>query len=137
MPEANWSASFGTIGVILAAMAALAAVEAVLPRRERVRSGVRLRANLALTLITFATNIGFNALLIAALIEAQSTGFGLLSALPLPPWVSIGVVVLVLDLTFYVSHVAMHHVPAFWRFHSVHHADPAADVTTTIRQHPG
>ena len=46
-------------------------------------------------------------------------------------------VVLVLDLSFYVAHVAMHKVPSFWRFHSVHHADPAVDVTTTIRQHPG
>src|SRR6185295_12935560 len=24
-----------------------------------------------------------------------------------------------------------------WRFHAVHHSDPAVDVTTTIRQHPG
>jgi sterol desaturase/sphingolipid hydroxylase (fatty acid hydroxylase superfamily) len=137
MSEGNWSASSGTIGVILATMAALAAVEAVLPLRERARSGVRMRANLALTFITFATNIGWNALLIAALVKAQSTGFGLLSAWPLPPWFAVGAVVLALDLTFYVSHVAMHHVPAFWRFHSVHHADPAVDVTTTIRQHPG
>jgi sterol desaturase/sphingolipid hydroxylase (fatty acid hydroxylase superfamily) len=31
----------------------------------------------------------------------------------------------------------MHKIPAFWRFHAVHHSDPEVDVTTTIRQHPG
>jgi sterol desaturase/sphingolipid hydroxylase (fatty acid hydroxylase superfamily) len=46
-------------------------------------------------------------------------------------------VVLALDLSFYVAHVAMHKIPSFWRFHRVHHSDPAVDVTTTIRQHPG
>jgi sterol desaturase/sphingolipid hydroxylase (fatty acid hydroxylase superfamily) len=44
--------------------------------------------------------------------------------------------VLALDLSFYVAHVAMHRVPAFWRSHRVHHSDPVIDVTTTIRQHP-
>ena len=33
--------------------------------------------------------------------------------------------------------VAMHKLPALWRFHRVHHSDPLVDVTTTIRQHPG
>jgi sterol desaturase/sphingolipid hydroxylase (fatty acid hydroxylase superfamily) len=42
-----------------------------------------------------------------------------------------------LDFAFYAVHVAMHRVPVLWRFHRVHHADPAVDVTTTIRQHPG
>jgi sterol desaturase/sphingolipid hydroxylase (fatty acid hydroxylase superfamily) len=31
----------------------------------------------------------------------------------------------------------MHKLPALWRYHSVHHSDPAVDVTTTVRQHPG
>src|SRR3990172_10601702 len=31
----------------------------------------------------------------------------------------------------------MHMLPGLWRFHAVHHSDPAVDVTTTIRQHPG
>jgi sterol desaturase/sphingolipid hydroxylase (fatty acid hydroxylase superfamily) len=43
----------------------------------------------------------------------------------------------VLDFSFYLAHVTMHKVPALWRFHLVHHSDPAVDVTTTIRQHPG
>ncbi len=49
----------------------------------------------------------------------------------------LAIVVLVLDFSFYVAHVSMHKVAAFWRYHRVHHSDPAVDVTTTIRQHPG
>ena len=30
----------------------------------------------------------------------------------------------------------MHALPALWRVHRVHHADPLVDVTTTLRQHP-
>ena len=55
----------------------------------------------------------------------------------LPPLLAMAAAVLVLDFSFYVAHVAMHHIPSFWRFHRVHHSDPAVDVTTTIRQHPG
>ena len=45
--------------------------------------------------------------------------------------------VLARDFSFYVVHVAMHKFPRLWRYHMVHHNDPAVDVTTTIRQHPG
>jgi sterol desaturase/sphingolipid hydroxylase (fatty acid hydroxylase superfamily) len=41
-----------------------------------------------------------------------------------------------LDLAFYAAHVSWHKRPALWRFHAVHHSDPALDVTTTVRQHP-
>jgi sterol desaturase/sphingolipid hydroxylase (fatty acid hydroxylase superfamily) len=138
MTQADSPSSFETVVAIIAAMVAVALVEAALPLRERTGSGqVRVRSNLALTLITFVTNAGFNTLLIAALLHAEVGGFGLLRALSFPPVVEIGVVVLVLDLTFYIAHVAMHHVPGFWRFHRVHHSDRLVDVTTTIRQHPG
>ena len=40
------------------------------------------------------------------------------------------------DLTLYASHVSMHKVPAFWRFHRVHHADTEhATSTSGLRQH--
>jgi sterol desaturase/sphingolipid hydroxylase (fatty acid hydroxylase superfamily) len=87
--------------------------------------------------MTFATNVFFNVALVMALASLQSKGVGLLHMFALPPLMTAITVVLVLDLSFYVAHVAMHKVPSFWRFHSVHHADPAVDVTTTIRQHPG
>jgi sterol desaturase/sphingolipid hydroxylase (fatty acid hydroxylase superfamily) len=131
-------ATLSSIGVIVTAMAALALLEAALPLRARSAwSRAHLAPNLALTFVTFATNGLMSAALVLALAAAEARGFGLLFAAGLPAWASTLAVVLVLDLSFYVAHVAMHRLPAFWRFHRVHHSDPAVDVTTTIRQHPG
>ena len=130
--------TLSSTGVILAAMAALAAVEVVIPLRARGAKGrAHLAPNLALTFIAFATNALLSAVLTLALAAAEARGLGLLHAVALPVWASTLVALLVLDLSFYVAHVAMHKLPVFWRFHRVHHADPLVDVTTTIRQHPG
>ncbi len=130
--------AFATIGAILAAMAALALVEAAIPLHSREGwNRFHLAPNLGLTFITFATNIVFNTALVLLLAWLQTIGFGILHQFPLPPLVTLVVVVLALDFSFYGAHVAMHEVPAFWRYHRVHHSDPAVDVTTTIRQHPG
>jgi sterol desaturase/sphingolipid hydroxylase (fatty acid hydroxylase superfamily) len=88
-------------------------------------------------LITFATNAVFNSALVLLLGWQERSGVGLLHAYALPPLVATAVVVLALDFAFYLAHVSMHASPALWRYHSVHHSDPAVDVTTTIRQHPG
>jgi sterol desaturase/sphingolipid hydroxylase (fatty acid hydroxylase superfamily) len=130
--------SISTVGGILAAMAIVALLETAVPLHARGRwHRAHLGPNLALTFITFATNIVFNGALVMTLIWLQSTGFGLLSMFELPPVATVLIVVLGLDFSFYVAHVAMHRVPGFWRFHRVHHSDPVLDVTTTIRQHPG
>src|SRR5437870_2417158 len=127
-----------TIGAIVAAMIAIAIAETVIPLHARSASHrAHVGPNVTLTLITFATNVLFNGALVAILARLEASGTGLLQALALPRAASVALVVVVLDFSFYVAHVAMHHVPAFWRFHRVHHADPAVDVTTTIRQHPG
>jgi sterol desaturase/sphingolipid hydroxylase (fatty acid hydroxylase superfamily) len=52
------------------------------------------------------------------------------------PVLVIAATVIVLDFATYLGHRIMHHVPALWRAHRVHHADPLVDVTTTLRQHP-
>ncbi len=127
-----------TIGLILAALAVVALVEAAVPLHARGRwNRVHLRPNLALTFITFATNAILNAAVLLALSAPPLNGFGLLHLFAVPPPIAITVTVLVLDVSFYVLHVAMHGVPILWRFHRVHHSDPAVDVTTTVRQHPG
>jgi sterol desaturase/sphingolipid hydroxylase (fatty acid hydroxylase superfamily) len=46
-------------------------------------------------------------------------------------------VIVALDCSAYLAHRALHASLVLWRFHRVHHSDPAVDVTTTIRQHPG
>ncbi len=130
--------SLTTIGAILAAMAAIALLETAIPLHARGRwSRAHLGPNLTLTFLTFATNAVFGAALVALLAWQQASGFGLLRLLSLPPWLELVTVLGVLDFSFYVTHVAMHKLPAFWRFHRVHHADPMVDVTTTVRQHPG
>ncbi|HTO09101.1 MAG TPA: sterol desaturase family protein [Myxococcota bacterium] len=63
--------------------------------------------------------------------------FGLLQAAAAPGWLAIGVTVLGLDLVSYLWHRANHAVPFLWRFHRVHHADPALHVSTALRFHPG
>jgi sterol desaturase/sphingolipid hydroxylase (fatty acid hydroxylase superfamily) len=130
--------SLTTVGAILASMAAVALLETVIPLRARGRwNRAHLGPNLALTFLTFATNAVFGAALVMLLAWQQSSGLGLLQLASPPPWLEVAIVVGVLDFAFYVTHVAMHKIPGFWRFHRVHHSDPAVDVTTTIRQHPG
>jgi sterol desaturase/sphingolipid hydroxylase (fatty acid hydroxylase superfamily) len=119
-------------------MALIALLEAAIPLHARGRKGrAHLRPNLALTFITFATSAVFNVALVSGLVWMQEKSLGFLNAVVLPPLASVAVVVLVLDFSFYVAHVAMHKIRAFWRFHAVHHSDPEVDVTTTVRQHPG
>jgi sterol desaturase/sphingolipid hydroxylase (fatty acid hydroxylase superfamily) len=134
----TWHSPGTTVAIILVAMAAVAAVEVAIPLHARERHHrAHLAPNLALTFLTFATNAVFNAMLVWTLAKLESRGFGLLSAFALPSAMTVLVTVLVLDFSFYVCHVAMHAIPSFWRYHRVHHADAAVDVTTTIRQHPG
>ena len=134
----SFISSLSTIGVLLAVMVALSLVEAVIPLRERgVWGGSHLGPNVTLTLLTFATNLVFNIPLLLGLAWLQSRGLGLFNAVAVPPLVRIAGTVLALDLAWYLTHVSMHFAPAMWRFHSVHHSDPAVDVTTAVRQHPG
>lgn len=129
--------SVETIATILCVMVVVALIEVVIPLQRRNRwNGVHLGPNLTLTFITFATNLFFNAGLVIGLAWLQSQGRGLFNEVHVAPWLEAVAVLLVLDFSFYVAHVLMHALPAFWRVHSVHHSDPAVDVTTTIRQHP-
>jgi sterol desaturase/sphingolipid hydroxylase (fatty acid hydroxylase superfamily) len=127
-----------TVGTIVAAMAIVALVELAIPLQRRGHwSKAHLVPNLALTAITFATSALFNAGLVAVLFWLEADRLGMLPLLALPSLAAAAIAVVVLDFSFYVAHVAMHHGAMLWRFHRVHHADPAVDVTTTIRQHPG
>jgi len=128
----------GTVGLILGGMAALALLETGIPLQARGRSSRgHIGPNLALTFLTFATNAAFSAVLVMLLAWQQASGFGLLQLFSPPPWLAVVLVLVMLDFAFYVTHVAMHKLPGFWRFHRVHHSDPTVDVTTTVRQHPG
>lgn len=127
-----------SIVLILVVMALIAALEAWLPLQARGRgTRAHLKPNLTLTFVTFAANAVLSAALVAGLVWLQERDLGLLNTFVLPPLAALAVVLVGLDFAFYVSHVAMHKLPAFWRFHAVHHSDPVVDVTTTVHQHPG
>jgi sterol desaturase/sphingolipid hydroxylase (fatty acid hydroxylase superfamily) len=126
-----------TVGLLLGMMAAVSLVEAAIPMRQLGPWGrLHRQPNLMLTAVTFATNLVFNTALVLGLVALRRHGLGLLNVLALPPVAAGIVAVVILDASFYACHVAMHALPGLWRFHAVHHCDPAVDVTTTIRQHP-
>jgi sterol desaturase/sphingolipid hydroxylase (fatty acid hydroxylase superfamily) len=129
--------SVSTIGSIVLAMVLISLIEIAIPLHRRGPAHrAHLGPNLALTWITFATNVFFNGALMVLLGWLESRGFGILRWIPLGP-IPAGIIAIVaLDLSFYFAHVAMHKLPAFWKVHRVHHSDPVVDVTTTIRQHP-
>jgi sterol desaturase/sphingolipid hydroxylase (fatty acid hydroxylase superfamily) len=137
-PSAAFQPTFPTIGAIVGAMLVVSLIETAIPLHARgTWNRDHLGPNLALTFITFATNAFLNAALLMTVAWMHSNGLGLLPLLALPPLAAAAIAIVTLDFSFYVAHVAMHKIPAFWRFHRVHHCDPVVDVTTTIRQHPG
>ncbi len=64
-------------------------------------------------------------------------GFGALHALAAPAWLALPLGIVALDAVSYFWHRANHRVGWLWRFHRVHHADRAFQVTTALRFHPG
>jgi sterol desaturase/sphingolipid hydroxylase (fatty acid hydroxylase superfamily) len=125
-------------GGILGVMTVLTAIETLLPLRAGGPWSRRHRVpNLALTLITMASYAMGNAAVALLATWQADRGIGLLPALSLPSPLATGLAIVALDLATYGAHALMHAVPALWRFHRVHHADPMIDVTTTLRQHPG
>jgi len=98
----------------------------------------RVLVNLAISILTFLTAV--NLVQPAAQWALHwSTGkpFGLVHLISLPAWLDFIVSFLLMDLAFYYWHLANHRVPFLWRFHNVHHTDPALDVSTAFRFHFG
>jgi len=119
-------------------LVAMAAWEAILPRRRRLVSRLaRWPSNLGIVVLNTAVlrlTVPVAAVGLAALGEQRD--WGLLNNLSLPGWASIVVAVVFLDLVIYLQHVMFHAVPALWRLHRMHHADLDFDVTTGARFHP-
>lgn len=68
---------------------------------------------------------------------ASGHGVGLFNVVAAPGWISAVVTILAFDALSWAWHRANHVVPFLWRFHAVHHSDPAFDATTSFRFHPG
>ena len=118
--------------------ALMAAWEVAAPRRARLHSrAARWTANLGLVMFnTVLVRLLFPFAAVAFATLAAQRGWGLLNAFMLPDWIALVLAVVALDFAIYLQHVMFHAVPALWRLHRVHHADPDFDVTTGARFHP-
>ena len=117
--------------------AVMAIWEVLSPRRSlSVSKTIRWTNNLALV---FLNSIVLRLLFPAAAVGIATTvaqqGWGLLNLYPLPFVPSVVIAVVAMDFVIYLQHVMVHVVPALWRLHRVHHADPDYDVTTGVRFH--
>jgi sterol desaturase/sphingolipid hydroxylase (fatty acid hydroxylase superfamily) len=129
--------ALSTIAMILGTMALVAVIEVIIPLHARGPwHRTHLGPNLGLTFLTIGTNVFLNAALLALVVWLQVKGFGLLRWFSIPAGLAGVLAFAALDFAFYAAHVSWHKIPALWAYHSVHHSDPAMDVTTTIRQHP-
>lgn len=92
--------------------------------------------NLALALCSFLLVIlPCSGLILAAAEHSQTAATGLLRLAPATWQFPLGL--MLLDFWTWSWHWCCHRIPILWRFHQVHHGDPAMDVTTAYRFHPG
>jgi sterol desaturase/sphingolipid hydroxylase (fatty acid hydroxylase superfamily) len=129
------------VGVFLAVLAGLMALERRVPRRALVQPRAhRWLTNLSLVVIdAFAVRALAFALPVLATVAAADAGrlgLGLFNRLDWPPLAEVLLAILVFDFAIWLQHLITHKVPFFWRFHRVHHADRDMDVTTALRFHP-
>jgi sterol desaturase/sphingolipid hydroxylase (fatty acid hydroxylase superfamily) len=113
-------------------------IESVAPffrRAGRVRHAAR---NLAVAVLNgIALALVLSGLTVSVALVTEARQWGLLNYVPLTPVAGVLVGALILDLWTYWWHRANHRIPFLWRFHRMHHSDPAMDVTTATRFHLG
>lgn len=138
--EAALTAGFADLQAIIfwGAIAVIALWEHAAPLRDLVHPlGRRWAGNGSV----LAINAGLSWLVFpGAALAVAATGaaldIGLLRWLRLPGWQAVAVGFLLLDLSRYAAHLALHRVPLLWRLHRMHHTDGAFDITTGFRFHP-
>lgn len=129
---ANRLVFFGAVFVLMALW------EMAAPRRAlAVSKPLRWVNNLGLVLLnTLLLRLLFPAAAVGMAALAGARGWGLFNSFDLPFWLVVAASVIAMDCMIYLQHVLVHAVPALWRLHRVHHADPDYDVTTGARFHP-
>ncbi len=100
--------------------------------------GARIATNLAIAGVTAAvTHAAMSPVMRPLTAWVERERIGLTQRLRLPPWARDAVAALLLDYTLYWWHVVEHRSHWLYRFHQVHHADLALDVSTAARFHFG
>jgi sterol desaturase/sphingolipid hydroxylase (fatty acid hydroxylase superfamily) len=96
----------------------------------------RLAFNFAIGLVNLTIGALAPIGAVATAIVAERHGWGLfaLRAAPLP--LAVVLVYLAHSLANYGLHRAAHRYALLWRFHRLHHGDPALDLSTALRNHP-
>lgn len=134
-------APLGTWAVTIPAalFTAIAIMEYLRPRhRGAMARNIRWRTHLGFFAANAITGqiLAFLVIVPIAADWAQRSGFGLIHWFDLPPLAAWLIAFILLDFAVWLQHVLMHHVPLFWRAHSVHHSDGRLDLTTALRFHP-
>lgn len=125
------------IAIFFGLLAALAAIEPVVPRRPGpMDRGTRWPTNLLFTLLNVLALGVLPVSIVSAALWAEHRHWGLLNRIALPVAISLVVTLAVRAFISFLTHYLMHMVPLFWRLHRVHHLDTELDVTTTVRFHP-
>jgi sterol desaturase/sphingolipid hydroxylase (fatty acid hydroxylase superfamily) len=122
---------FGVLGV-------MAVWEMLAPRRRWIApKPLRWVNNIGLVFLNTAIlRWVFPVLAVGTAAIGEDRAWGLLNNWLVPDWLAAILAIVALDLAIYLQHVMMHAVPALWRLHRLHHADPDFDVTTGARFHP-
>jgi sterol desaturase/sphingolipid hydroxylase (fatty acid hydroxylase superfamily) len=125
------------MGFFFGVLLIMALWEVLAPRRElRISKILRWTNNLALVFLnSYILRILFPAAAIGVAIAMNQQGIGLFNAYAVPMVVAVVASIIIMDLVIYLQHVMVHAIPALWRLHRVHHADPDYDVTTGARFH--
>ena len=116
----------------------MAVWELIAPRRQLIIPKLlRWGNNLALVVLnTLILRLLFPAAAVGMATFANQQGWGLFNYYETPLLIAAILSVVIMDAIIYLQHVMVHAVPALWRLHRVHHADPDFDVTTGSRFHP-
>ena len=131
--EALWRAGFFS-GLLVV----FATWELMAPaRRAEIPRVIRWGNNFAMVVLdTLILRLVFPMLAVGVAALATQNDWGLFPVLGLTGTIGIILGVLLLDLAIYGQHILFHKVPALWRLHRMHHADPHFDVSTALRFHP-
>lgn len=125
------------VGFFVGTLAIMALWEIIAPKRAlTVSKTLRWANNLGLVFFNIIIlRLIFPAAAVGVAIFASENGWGLLNYYSLPMTIGIVISIIAMDFIIYLQHVLVHAVPALWRLHRVHHADPDYDVTTGARFH--
>ena len=126
------------LGFFLGVFAVIGTWEVLAPRRAlTVSKASRWVSNLGLVALnTIVLRLIFPLAGIGMALFCAEYGWGLLNHFPVPEAIAVPLAVIAMDFVIWLQHVMVHAVPALWRLHRVHHADPDYDVTTGARFHP-